>query len=194
MFWNKYYWKFIISRTKSTARNNEITVNYSIDFSESIDLVNDNFNLISWLMIWETIKYWYVDEVLKKGDNMREVKTNTIYRHFKGNLYKVLDIDVKDMNIDVLCFTGHKGLLGPQGTGGMYVKDGLKIKPLLSGGSGFLTFSKTHPDVMPTALEAGTLNTHGIAGLNGALKYLESYGIENIRNEERRSIFRICIY
>ncbi len=97
----------------------------------------------------------------------------------------VLDIDVKDMNIDVLCFTGHKGLLGPQGTGGMYVKEGLKIRPLLSGGSGVLTFSKSHPDMMPTALEAGTLNIHGIAGLNGALRYIENYGVQNIRNEER---------
>lgn len=97
----------------------------------------------------------------------------------------VIDIDVKEMNIDVLCFTGHKGLLGPQGTGGMYVRQGIKIRPLLSGGSGILTFLKNHPDTMPTALEAGTLNTHGIAGLNAALKYIEDYGIENIRNKER---------
>lgn len=98
----------------------------------------------------------------------------------------VLDIDVQNMNIDVLCFTGHKGLLGPQGTGGLYVREGLKIRPLLSGGSGILTFSKTHPNTMPTALEAGTLNVHGIAGLNGALRYIEKYGIENIRNKERK--------
>ena len=72
------------------------------------------------------------------------------------------------MNIDVLCFTGHKGLLAPQGTGGLYVREGLTVQPLLSGGSGVQTYNKKHPVEMPTALEAGTLNGHGIAGMNAA--------------------------
>lgn len=97
----------------------------------------------------------------------------------------VFEIDVEAMNIDVLCFTGHKGLLGPQGTGGLYVKEGVEIKPLLSGGSGIQTFSKAHPKEMPTALEAGTLNGHGIAGLCAAVKYLNEYGIDNIRDKEQ---------
>ena len=63
----------------------------------------------------------------------------------------VFPIDVQNMNVDVLCFTGHKGMLGPQGTGGMYVREGLEIKPLKSGGSGVQTYSKTHPREMPTA-------------------------------------------
>ena len=66
-------------------------------------------------------------------------------------------IDVQKMNIDVLCFTGHKGLLAPQGTGGLYVREGLTVQPLLSGGSGVQTYNKKHPVEMPTALEAGTL-------------------------------------
>lgn len=70
-------------------------------------------------------------------------------------------------------FTGHKGLLGPQGTGGIYVKEGIQIRPLKTGGSGIQTYSKEHPVQMPTALEAGTLNGHGIAGLHAALGYLE---------------------
>ena len=90
----------------------------------------------------------------------------------------VFPIDVQDMMIDVLCFTGHKGLLGPQGTGGMYVKEGnYKIRPLKTGGSGVQTYSKTHPAEMPTALEAGTLNEHGIAGLHAAMSYLEETGV-----------------
>ena len=84
----------------------------------------------------------------------------------------VFPIDVQKMKIDVLCFTGHKGMLGPQGTGGMYVRKGLSVRPLLSGGSGVQTYSKTHPTEMPTALEAGTLNGHGIAGLHAAVEYL----------------------
>lgn len=97
----------------------------------------------------------------------------------------VFDIDVQKMNIDILCFTGHKGLLGPQGTGGMYVKPGIKVKPLLFGGSGVQTYSKHHPEEMPTALEAGTLNAHGIAGLNAAIDYINETKIKNIREKEQ---------
>lgn len=96
----------------------------------------------------------------------------------------VYPIHVKEMNIDVLCFTGHKSLLGPQGTGGLYVREGLELKPLKSGGSGVLTYSRKHPVEMPTALEAGTLNGHGIAGLGAAIEYLEREGIDNIREKE----------
>lgn len=102
----------------------------------------------------------------------------------------VFPIDVQDMMIDVLCFTGHKGLLGPQGTGGMYVKEGIKIRPLKTGGSGVQTYSKTHPEEMPTALEAGTLNGHGIAGLHAAMSYLEETGVDHIRAREQELMWR----
>lgn len=102
----------------------------------------------------------------------------------------VFPIDVQDMMIDVLCFTGHKGLLGPQGTGGMCVKEGIKIRPLKTGGSGVQTYSKTHPAEMPTALEAGTLNGHGIAGLHAAMSYLEETGVDHIRAREQELMWR----
>ena len=102
----------------------------------------------------------------------------------------VFPIDVQKMQIDILCFTGHKGLLGPQGTGGIYVKEGVKLKPLKTGGSGIQTYSKEHPVQMPTALEAGTLNGHGIAGLHAALGYLEKEGIDNIRKKENELMWR----
>lgn len=102
----------------------------------------------------------------------------------------VFPIDVQKMKIDVLCFTGHKGMLGPQGTGGMYVRKGLKIRPLLSGGSGVQTYSKTHPSEMPTALEAGTLNGHGIAGLHAAVEYLEKTGVDKIRAREQDMMWK----
>ena len=101
----------------------------------------------------------------------------------------VYPINVKEMNIDILCFTGHKSLLGPQGTGGLYVREGLKLKPLKCGGSGVQTYLKKHPDDMPTALEAGTLNGHGIAGLGAAIEYLEKEGIDNIRAKELRHMW-----
>lgn len=102
----------------------------------------------------------------------------------------VFPIDVQEMQIDILCFTGHKGLLGPQGTGGMYVREGVAVRPLKTGGSGVQTYSKTHPAEMPTALEAGTLNGHGIAGLDAALGYLEKVGIDTIRKREQELMWR----
>ena len=97
----------------------------------------------------------------------------------------VFHIDVQKMGIDILCFTGHKGLLGPQGTGGLYVRSGLEIRPLLSGGSGVQTYLRAHPPRMPTALEAGTLNGHGIAGLGAAVRHLLDIGLDTIREKER---------
>ena len=97
----------------------------------------------------------------------------------------ILPIDVQKSGIDVLCFSGHKGLLGPQGTGGIYVRPELSIRPLKMGGSGIRSYEKEQPAAMPEHLEAGTLNVHGIAGLLGALEYLEKTGIEMIYKRER---------
>lgn len=94
-------------------------------------------------------------------------------------------IDVKSNFIDVLCFTGHKGLMGPQGTGGLCVRKDLYIKPLKTGGTGIKSYSKTHPENMPTRLEAGTLNGHSIAGLDAALEFIENETLEKIINHER---------
>ena len=102
----------------------------------------------------------------------------------------VLPIDVEKMNIDVLCFTGHKSLLGPQGTGGMCVREGLEIEPLKRGGSGVDTYNRHHPSEMPTALEAGTLNGHGIAGLSAAIDFIEKTGIDEIREKEQSLLKR----
>ena len=96
----------------------------------------------------------------------------------------VFPIQMDSMNIDVLCFTGHKSLMGPQGTGGMCVRKGVQIRPLLVGGSGIDSYSKIHPQVMPTALEAGTLNAHGIAGLSAALDFIKKVTPDVIRQRE----------
>ena len=98
----------------------------------------------------------------------------------------ILEIDMQAMNIDVLCFTGHKGLYGPQGTGGICVREGLHISPLKSGGSGIQTYNKEQPSQMPAALEAGTLNGHGIAGLHAALSFIEEVGVEAIHGREMK--------
>ncbi|WP_432620101.1 aminotransferase class V-fold PLP-dependent enzyme, partial [Butyricicoccus sp.] len=95
-----------------------------------------------------------------------------------------IPIDVQTMGVDVLCFTGHKSLLGPQGTGGIYVREGLSVPSLLVGGSGVHSFDKHQPTDMPTALEAGTANGHGIAGLEAAVDFLLEIGVETIHARE----------
>lgn len=97
----------------------------------------------------------------------------------------VFEIDMMEMGIDVVCFTGHKGLLGPQGTGGICVREGLDIQPLIVGGSGVQSFLRTQPEQMPERLEAGTLNCHGIAGLHAALLYIGQTGMDVIRKREQ---------
>jgi selenocysteine lyase/cysteine desulfurase len=86
--------------------------------------------------------------------------------------------------VDILTFTGHKGLLGPTGTGGLWLRPGLDLKPLAVGGSGSRSESLEHPDFLPDALEAGTANTHGLAGLAAGIEYILQTGVETIRAHE----------
>lgn len=96
----------------------------------------------------------------------------------------VFPIDMDKLGIDVLCFTGHKGLLGPQGTGGLCIRQGLDVLPLKVGGSGLHSYSETHPADLPEALEAGTANAHGIAGLLAGVEYIQATGMDTIRDRE----------
>ena len=132
--------------------------------------------------------------------------------HENGTLFVVdaaqtaglLPIDMERMHIDVLCFSGHKGLLGPQGMGGICVREGVKIKPFRVGGTGIRTFEKEQPDEMPTLLEAGTLNMPGIAGLLAGVEYILEKGTDAIWREADayarafyegvRNLPGICVY
>ena len=96
----------------------------------------------------------------------------------------ILPVSAEALGIDVFCFTGHKGLMGPQGTGGIYVREGLEIAPLKVGGSGIHSFDQEHPALMPTALEAGTLNVHGIAGLGASVDDILQTGTDTILKKE----------
>ena len=95
-----------------------------------------------------------------------------------------IPIDMEAMGIDVLCFTGHKGLMGPQGTGGLCLREGVELRPWKVGGSGVQSYSRTQPEQYPTRLEAGTLNGHGIAGLSAALDYLNEVGLSAVQAKE----------
>lgn len=96
----------------------------------------------------------------------------------------VFPINMEKQHIDVVCFTGHKSLLGPQGTGGLCVREGLNIRPFAVGGTGVQSYSETQPAEYPTCLEAGTLNSHGLAGLSVSLDFLMKTGIDVIRAHE----------
>lgn len=99
----------------------------------------------------------------------------------------VYPIDVEDMCIDVLCFTGHKGLFGPQGTGGICVSDRIKdqIFPLITGGTGTKSLMLEHPTEYPEVFEAGTLNVHGIAALGAGVDFVSTYDKEEILKHEQ---------
>ena len=95
-------------------------------------------------------------------------------------------IDMQAMGLDVVCFTGHKGLMGPQGTGGLAVAEGIDVAPWAMGGTGVHSFDALQPLEWPTRLEAGTLNGHGIAGLSAGLDFIEAQGgVEAIAARER---------
>jgi len=96
----------------------------------------------------------------------------------------VIPIDVVQDNIELLAFPGHKGLYGPQGTGGLYVSDNVQIDSFKQGGTGSDSMSMMQPDFLPDKFESGTLNTPGIAGLCAGIRFIRKVGIENIRKHE----------
>ena len=105
----------------------------------------------------------------------------------------VLDIDMEAMHIDALAFTGHKGLMGPQGIGGFILKEEMigLIDPLLSGGTGSISHTEEIPAFMPDRFEPGTMNLPGILGLHAGLTWLEEQGIHNIREHELKLTARL---
>lgn len=98
----------------------------------------------------------------------------------------VEQIDVQKMRIDMLAFSGHKGLLGPQGTGGLYLREGIEVLPLRYGGTGSRSESDVQPDFMPDRLESGTPNTPGLAGVAAGVRFIKSVGQANIRQKEKQ--------
>lgn len=100
-----------------------------------------------------------------------------------------IEINIETMNIDILCFTGHKGLLGPQGTGGLCIHESVEIRPFKHGGSGIHSYEKGQPQAYPARLEAGTLNSHGIAGLCAAINYINTITIPVIAKKEQELLW-----
>jgi cysteine desulfurase/selenocysteine lyase len=101
----------------------------------------------------------------------------------------VVPIDIQAMGIDLLAFTGHKGILGPTGIGGLVIGEGVEvaqIEPLIRGGTGSQSALEIQPDALPDKYESGTVNTIGIAGLGAGIHWLQERGIETIREKEKK--------
>ena len=98
----------------------------------------------------------------------------------------VVPIDVEAWDVDLLAVAGHKGLFGLQGTGGLYVKSGLQLRPLVSGGTGSRSHEARMPEEMPDRLEAGTMNTPGLVALSEGVRWLLERGVDTIREREER--------
>ena len=113
-------------------------------------------------------------------------KHNIIFVVDAAQTAGVMNIDMEEMNIDILCFTGHKGLLGPQGTGGFLIKNSLvtHVDTFIKGGTGSFSDEEIQPLYMPDKYESGTINIPGIYGLNKAVKYIIETGTDNIHKKE----------
>lgn len=96
----------------------------------------------------------------------------------------IYPIDIQQLEIDLLAFPGHKGLLGPQGTGGLYIAPHIELQPLIHGGTGSQSEEREQPKVLPDRYEAGTINTAGIAGLKAGIDFVLSYGVGNVYEHE----------
>ena len=132
--------------------------------------------------------------------NMLELERISGIAHRAGALLVVdasqsagaLPVDMEKQGIDILCFTGHKIMLGPQGTGGLCLRSGVELRPFKRGGTGVHSYLREQPSDYPTRLEAGTLNGHGIAGLLAAVNFIDRMGLEKIEEKESRLLRRFC--
>lgn len=117
-------------------------------------------------------------------------ENNILYLVDASQTAGVYSIDVKDMNVDMIAAPGHKCLLGPQGTGILYIREGLSVDILKEGGTGSKSEDLFQPEIVPDRYESGTHNTPGIAGLNEGVKFILEKGIDNIRLHEEE----LCQY
>lgn len=186
--------------TTDTEHNSVLRPLYHLKKSRNIDLqfVNADKKGILDMSQFEKIcddktKVVVVNHISNLTGNVNDIKTISKITHKVGAILIVdgsqsagtRPVDMKELGIDVYCFTGHKSLLGPQGTGGLLVGDGIEIDAWKRGGSGVKTYEEEQPLEYPTRLEAGTLNSHGIAGLSAAIDYLNDVGVDNIEKKEK---------
>ena len=183
-----------------TEHNSVLRPLYHLQKSKKIDLQFVKANTKGLLnisdfesLINDKTKVVVVNHISNLTGNVNDIKKISEITH-KKNAILIVDgsqsagtrkVDVKELGIDIYCFTGHKGLYGPQGTGGLLVKEGIEIEAFKRGGSGVKTYEEDQPHEYPTRLETGTLNSHGIAGLSAAIDFLNETGVDNIEKKEK---------
>ena len=131
-----------------------------------------------------------VNGVVQDIDSLKEVLPDVPFLVDAAQTAGVVPIDVDESGIEFLAFSGHKGLLGPMGTGGCYISPEYKIPPLIDGGTGSKSESIEQPTFRPDCYESGTSNLHGIAGLRGSLDHIESNGLGG---ERKRKLTNLLI-
>lgn len=117
-------------------------------------------------------------------------ENNILYLVDASQTLGVYDVDLQKLNVDMVAAPGHKCLLGPQGTGILYIREGLEVDILKEGGTGSNSEELFQPNMMPDRYESGTHNTPGIAGLNAGVKFVLETGIDKIRHHEEE----LCDY
>ncbi|EHI98521.1 cysteine desulfurase family protein [Clostridium sp. DL-VIII] len=150
----------------------------------NIDDINDEIKKNTKMIIVS-----HVSNVLGSIQDIRNIgrlakKNGVIFMVDASQSVGIIPIDVEKDNIDILAFSGHKGLLGPQGTGGLFIREGIKLKNFKEGGTGSNSHFMVQPSFMPDKFESGTLNTPGIAGLGEGIKFIKRVGIESIEKHE----------
>ena len=123
-------------------------------------------------------------DVKKIGDFCR--KNDIIYIVDAAQTAGYMNIDVQEMNIDLVAFPGHKALYGPMGTGALYIREGIDVKPLKQGGTGSFSYDVYQPRMYPDSLESGTPNGLGIVALGKGLDFITDIGIDDIRKHENQ--------
>lgn len=151
-----------------------------IDVNKIFDEVRENTSLIVTTQMSNV--FGTIVDVEKIGAFCKE--KNILYLVDAAQSIGVLDIDVQKMNIDLLAFPGHKALFGPMGTGGLYIKDKIKVNPLKQGGTGSFSQDINQPSIYPDSLESGTSNGVGIVALGAGVDFINEVGIKNIREHE----------
>lgn len=111
-------------------------------------------------------------------------RNNLLYIIDASQTAGVYNLNVTNINVDVLIFTGHKGLMGPQGVGGFYIKEGVALRQMREGGTGSMSESLIQPEILPDKYESGTPNTPGLAGLAAGLSFIKKVGIDKIKSHE----------
>lgn len=165
--------------------------NVSLSFMEPVQNSDEFITNLSQL-VREDTKAVILNHISNVTGNITDIKAVGKFCREKNLLFIVdasqsagfMKIDVEECNINILCFTGHKSLFGIQGTGGIYVEEGILLNPLLEGGTGSFSKLPRQPKTMPELLECGTINTPGILALGAGIDFINSVGIENIQKHE----------